>query len=785
MKKRKLRSRRKKHKKKYLFRRLIKKIKALPGEYWELDLRYHITFAIIAFSLFLTFAVYQGSVLRFRDSIVDVGTSLAHYGVFVGKKFFRRLLGYVPEINATINEIPDIDIQEYIPFSLAELERKFSSFGRYIFDSYVWDDYNEWLFEFLRKWCMALMLLIPCFMLLYMLIMKSIVKANGKPEGSFSMPYEVFCVVIKRAKEPFLKVIKYVKFVYNRGYFKWSLFLVWLVNLNVATILISAFGYYFYFISSFDIFSLFKQFLKLLLDGLIMFSGAPFIFWLVLSITLYLIWAFNKGYSELAHMHAKNCGFLKTTPYIINIKGAPGAGKTSLAVHMGLEWDNIQHRDAKDIMYSMEMLFPAFPFAAFRKVVKGHIKEHTIWCLPKCDQLVDEIEECYNRTPSPSILYGYDVDLFGYDIDTGTALINIFDAMRIYARAYFLYSNDNLIVAALPIRLDGYFKFLGGLEKWCGEFFKRSMREVKKMKKWSHILDEDIWRLGKHMDENNKFIGTFGPGIYIKPEIGKSHGNQFETEGQRRDDEECNEKNDLFHWMLKMLRHVCTVIYNTVFIRLITDEQRPQDLPANLRMMMTVVDIEDKSDLKLALPFARQIDWLYEHTYKPFIRFYEDYSTYRNDTILSVMLLKFGASLFYNIYHYIYNTFGYYELQLSMEKGSTYGESDSVKTIHVYYFLVKLGYSERFCTDSHSLFYAKEQIEAGLGIRDYPCFEDKLMTREEMDAMHDFFIEKMKISTKVADIQDERDKEYKEKKKRNTKKEKNSSDEEFEYISVF
>ena len=759
MKKRKLKGKRKKKK-----QSLLKKIKALPRRYWELDLRYHITFAIIAFSLFLTFFRYSGSVLRIIDSIRDLGTSLAHYGVFVGKKLFRRFLGYVPEINATINEIPSIDIQKYIPFSLEELERKFSLFGKYLFDSYVWRDYNKWLFTNMKRWCMSLMLLLPCIAILYGLLLKSLLKTNDLPAGAYSRPYEVFCIALKRLKAPFHEVVNYVKFVLHRSYLKWSLFLLWCVNLNVATIAISAFGYYFYFISSFDIFSVFKQIFKLILDSIIMLSGAPWWFWTLLFFGLYIWWSIKKGYDDLAHKHAMNCGFLKSTDYCINIKGAPGAGKTSLAVHMGLEWNNIQHKDALDIMFSMEMLFPAFPFAAFRLKVEEYIASHLVWCVPQLDIIVDEIEECYNRTPSPHLLYGYDADLWTYDRDTGTALISIFDAMRRYAKAYLIYSNDNLIVSALPIRIDGYFKRIGKhLEKWYGEFFKRTMREVKKVSKYSHILDEDAWRLGKKMDPDGKFAGTFCPGIWIKPEIGKSHGNQFETEGQKRDDDECNEKNDLFHWMLKMLRHVCSTIHNVVFMRVITDEQRPEDLPANLRMIMSIVAIEDKSELKLALPFARQIDWLYEHTYKPFIKFYEDYCHHRSDVVLSVFLMKLAVSGLYNLYWYIYNTFGYYELDLSVEKGSEYGKGDSVKRTHLYYFFVKLAYSERFSTDSHSMWFAKEQIEAGVGIRDYPTYQGIMQTPEEMDAQHDFFIEKMKKANQVADLQDEREREYKKK----------------------
>lgn len=782
-------------KKRFSLRKYIKKkykacrtfFRELPRRFARSDIRDYLTLNIIAFSLFLTFKRYRGSFDRVLDTIYDSLTSFVHYIFFIVKA--NKPSAELPAVNATVTEIPDVDLQEYIPFDLDDLVRKFRIFGNSLFDSYIFVDYNQMILEFLRKFVPAASLLFMALLIFFYVAKDSLLKPNDKPLGSYSRQFGAFCKVLKFLKVPFEKAKDYFKRIYDQTRVRKLIFGIWLVNLNVVSVCLSVLAWYFYFISSFDLKSFGTELVRLLYDVIIMLSGLPFFLWLVIFFAIYILWALNWGYKELAHMEAKNCGFLKTTDYIVCWYGGPGTGKTSHVVHSALEWHNIQHRDALDKMFKMEMLFPAFPFSAFRKIVNDAISCRQITCPPECDLLIDELEDVYNRTPSPSILFGYDADLFAYDRDTGVALINIFDAMRIYARAYYIYSNDNLIVSALPIRLDGYFKFLGHLEKWYGEFFKRSMREVKKIKKYSHILDEDVWRLGKHMDEDNPRIGSFGPGIWVKPEIGKSHGNQNETEGQRKDDEECNEKNDMFHWMMKMIRHVCSTVDNTVFMRVITDEQRPMDLPANVRQILSVVDIGERSDLLLALPYDLTvvIDWLYDKVYVPFVKFYEDYSYNRSDMILSVMLCKLAVSALSNMYEWLYNTFGYYEEQLTLEKGSTFGESGSVVKTHTYYFFVKLGYSERFSTDSHNQWFAKAQMAARVGLRDYPEYKDITMSPEEMDEQHDFFIEKMKAADRAYDLQEERDAERKNKKysygsgrKKPKKEEKSESDIEYQ-----
>ena len=66
-------------------------------------------------------------------------------------------------------------------------------------------------------------------------------------------------------------------------------------------------------------------------------------------------------------------------------------------------------------------------------------------------------------------------------------------------------------------------------------------------------------RLGKKLIDNNPNAGSFEFGVVLISEVGKERGNNLELRNVKKNNDETNQKNDLFNSWLKMCRHSATV----------------------------------------------------------------------------------------------------------------------------------------------------------------------------------------------------------------------------------
>ena len=454
---------------------------------------------------------------------------------------------------------------------------------------------------------------------------------------------------------------------------------------------------------------------------------------------LYFVIAVYRAYDNLRHGEAKNCGIAKDLSYCILFCGPMGLGKTAIATDIALSLNNIFKADAKDILFKYDMMFPLFKWELFEKDLEDRISSHQIYNLPCVDLFVDELERVYNRTPSVSCLYNYNFKKYHMKRDIGTVEVSLFDALREYGKAYFVYMNDNPSIANYSIRLDGYHDDSPFFKKWCGDFFVTDNTKSK----YSHIFDQDIMRLGKKVINDNPLNGSFGFGIYNNTEWGKSRLNQVNSEGIKKDSDETNQKNDLYDYLVKLCRHASVMIDNKVFFRFIADEQRPESIPASLRDVVTVIQIVDKSEIKLALPGFGFLDLIYDIVYSPMKNYYYEYRNKRGDRTVPTLLIKTVLSVFSNFYQRIYNRFGYFDVELRAESGTAYGnqgESVSGSKTYNYQLAVKKIYSSRYSTDCYSQFFEKQQLESVFGINDYPTYGSLKMTVEEMEKQHDYFL---------------------------------------------
>ena len=101
---------------------------------------------------------------------------------------------------------------------------------------------------------------------------------------------------------------------------------------------------------------------------------------------------------------------------------------------------------------------------------------------------------------------------------------------------------------------------LGNFPLWNIDLFRCSPIDSYNNSKFSHILDFDMLRLGKKVIENNKNSNAFEFGIIVITEVGKERKNTLELKETKKNDDEANQKNDLFNSWLKMARHLLNLI---------------------------------------------------------------------------------------------------------------------------------------------------------------------------------------------------------------------------------
>jgi hypothetical protein len=330
-------------------------------------------------------------------------------------------------------------------------------------------------------------------------------------------------------------------------------------------------------------------------------------------------------------------------------------------------------------------------------------------------------------------LYGYDTQRYGEYYDDNLKICHLFDVLYNYAQLYFIYViESSLIVANYSIRTDLELIDAGNFPRWAADFFPEYTNDEGSH---SHILDFDVLRLGKKVIENNPNAGSFEFGVVVISEVGKERGNNLENREMKRNTEETNQKNDLFNSWLKMCRHSATVD-NFPFIKVFTDEQRPESWGADARDLCDILYIESNGKQKLAMPFYTIEEMLTEWAFKSFISLYYMMRYIRGDTTLLIYILKIFTAWLYQRNAKIYNRFGYCLTHVAKEQGTMDGDVEKKK----YYVINKKIYSRRFTTDCFSDYFNEMAKKSNMGLNDYMEYATEKASVEELKMQNSYFI---------------------------------------------
>lgn len=697
---------------------------------------------------------YQFPWNRFLQSLKDTWESAKLWFAFCFEDIVSKI-GIEVYAEPTILDPVNLKWKDQLSFDFDLVYWKLMNYGDALVSIRNLTAFGEKLALFLFNASRFLLIGFPLFILIPILVDAYFYTPNKRGDCYESKPVKLLKLAARCLIFPFVGFLKRLREFLNLEYkdkkgrkkalpYKSLLKIFWFINLNIATIFFEFIAFYFYFVvllvvNPGMVFSgeMFVIFVKLLIDAMIMFSGAPMIFWICVGWYFFDQHRQKKGFEILRHDHAKNCGLVKELPMLNLVVGAPGTRKTTMLTALALLKAMVYRVEALDIIFKYDLMFPYYPVLKLERALQEQIDSHGCYSIPSVKQWVRKLE-------AEGEYFGYDHVTYGTEYNDGLTVKTLWDALETYCEAYFVYLVGTYIIANYSIRTDDLKdNEENAFPLWDMDPFKRDPKKIQDQSRYAHILDQDVLRLGKRIVENNPNAGSFGFGIWVHCEWGKSYPNKDGVEGLKKDSEETNQKNDGYPYSLMMGRHAQALIDNRVFNSFFFDEQRAMSVPAKHRDMVSVISILEAPGFEIEMPSFILEDMLYHWLYEPCKKIYFKIRNKRKDEFLGVYLLRHAVSGLSRYYRYYYNLFGASEMQLLLEDGTCYGQngkgSQVEPVIKTFKLQSKLIYSDRFASDSHASVFEKAQLEAGIGINDYRCYESLRKTVDEMKEEHDYF----------------------------------------------
>ena len=704
----------------------------------KIHYRHYIGIGVILLSFLATLFLYEVSTARAVDTVMDIVDSI--------KVYFATVLDGDLVIPPRMSGMPDIDLSAVLPFDVAELARRLEALPTAIFDSFNFRMYLYYSGEALTY---VLLLGVPVLALVAIgcsLFFSWLTKPHDKKEDE-PRPAETKALVRYKqlTEKPFSLIRSWCKatfeFFKKHSAYIVILSLIWLYNLNVFSILGEFLAYYFYFVATFDISSFFFYLLRLFVDLVIMFSGAPLIFWLVVGWIGLCLLREHLGYKKLEKHEKENEKFVESLPVVTLAVGWMGKGKTEQITDMGISAAIMFRRNALKDMLEIDSRFPHFNFSALIQDLRQAVEAKEIDNLLPAELWIEARRAAFEKEPSPDKIWGYDYTRYPMDFNDDLKIENIWDALRDYAKLFFIYFvQSSIIFANYSIREDFSLYDYGYLIDWDHDIFRRDARKQAAESRYCKILDDDMLRLGTKMVQDNEFVGAMQFGVIDATEIGKERGNQVTLKDVKKTDAECNELNDGFEDFLKVIRHLATIRYRCYAI-VLADEQRASSWKADGREVALVAKIKTVSELKLALPFFTFACAAYDFFRPRYDDFITEYEIARPDMCLPTYLIKSVCTFFFARHQRTINRFGYKEKLLLLQSGADGEEDENFE--HLYYVSKKKVHSERYSTDCLKGIFRRRMENCTKGFSEIPSFSGLDATPEELESMHSHFIKRI------------------------------------------
>lgn len=732
----------------------------------RINYRHYICVAITIGFLLCSIFVFPNALGRVIESGRDFGLSIAYY--------FCSLFGISYNFTPTVNEYPKIPFfspsapsvpsetpvepSAPLPSTWDGFAANWGDYWRLWSTTENFTNYLSFLGNVLEIIVMGIIIIIP-FVLLFTALFRRAMKKKNNNYNKDSRPLRAWKKVVQYTYIP-VKYWLVRTFLFIRAHKAyWITWLViWAYNFNLFTIVLEFIAFYLYFAMSFDFVNIYRQVYKLFLDLSPMFKFIPLWAWLILGLWLFHRFRKKIGYARLMHHERKNCGFINERALVSLICGTMGKGKTTALNSMCLSTEVLFRDKAFELLLECDMKFPNFPWINLENALKRAIAEHKVYNLATCRDFIRRLQVCFwlgHRSKSmykcirrhlkkaygiayKNICFDYDYDRYEMTYNDNLEVIDLWKVIEDYTQLYFIYvMTSSLIISNFSIRSDMLISDVGNFPLWNGDFFKRDSRLIDSFSRHAHILDFDTLRLGRTVVENNELRNSFEFGIVAISEIGKERLNSkvSQSRGLKAKDNETNQENDGFNDALKMARHRATVL-NFAFLKIIADEQRAASLGADARELFDIINIRERSDTVLLMPFFALEELIYGWLFRKFQNLYTEHRYNRGDNTLFMYLFKGIIARLNHYYNRTYNTFGCHVLRVQVESGALEGQYKEQK----YYISRKKDYSKRFATDCFADFFREKALTAPVGLNDLEEYQTERATWEELKKQSSYFI---------------------------------------------
>ena len=681
---------------------------------------------ITVLSIALGLTIFYKSIARLGETWVELWSSLKYY--------FCEICGIGHSIHAGVTDNSEIlEWGEVLPKTEDGFKLKTAIYFKLFFNGQNFKSFGTAVGMGVGGFARWLVLLLPLILLMIMLVKKAYSTPNVN-HNQDSKPLKAFKWMANKTYQPIKRfVLDYLDYIRENCMWKISWIVIWIINLNIASIIVAFVAYYLYFAVTFKLTTLYGQFCNLILDLELVLKQLP---WFLTGTVSWLI--FNRmrediGRQVLQHNEAKNCGFIRELPIVSMSCGSMGKKKTTQTTDMSMSQTVMFRQEAFKRLQKQDMKFPFFPWICFEKELQACMEYGRVYNLASIRTWVAQKRERYEKHGNADWqLYGYDVCRYGLYFDSALKSEYLFDVLETYAKLYFIYViESSLLVANYSIREEDILYKSDNFPMRAYSFFNPAPEYTR----FAHILDFDVLRLGKKVIANNPNAGSFEFGVVVITEIGKERANMLELKEMKKGADEANQKNDLFNAWLKMCRHSATVD-NYPFIKVFVDEQRPESWGADARDLCDILTIVNSGKPKLALPFYTIEEMLCDWAFTKFIDMYYHFRHIRGDNTLFVYLLKCIVSKIWARNERIYNRFGYSVLSIEKERGT----QDSKPEKKRYYLANYKIYRERFTTDCFSDYFNELAEKSGVGLMDYRAYASVKASVEELKLQNSYFI---------------------------------------------
>ena len=696
---------------------------------------------------FVTLGIFRffGCIGRIIESVRDCGLSVAYY--------FCEIFEIPHSITPTVNELPKIPFFDFpsqppdvptvptvpsvpLPDNWKKFKIKWSAYWRLWATKENFFGYLSAVGNVLYVLSKAIVIIVP-FVLVAWLLLRRMLKKQNNDYDKDSKPLTIFKRITAHTYIPLKTwLVGFVGFIreYKNYYIMWLC--LWALYFNAFAILIEFIAYYLYFVVSFDFHNLYRQVYKLFLDLSAAFTFIPLWAWVVVGLIVLDKFRKNIAYGVLNHFERRNRGFINARPIVYMVCGTMGKKKTTAITDMALSQEAMLRDKAFEKILENDLKFPNFPWINLENELKRAMEYHEVYNLATVRKFIAKKRERFFKLATEEKIFGYDYSRYNTFYNDNLKVTDIWETIETYSLLYFIYViQSSLLISNYSIRVDGVLSDLGNFPLWNADFFKSDSRLIDSYSRHAHIIDFDSLRLGRKVVEKNRKANSFDFGVVIITEVGKERGNSIELSEKKKKDEATNQKNDLFNSWLKMVRHSATVD-NFPFVRVITDEQRPESWGADARDLCEIVHIRESGETRLAMPFFSLAELLYGWLYNKFSGLYYEYRFNRGDNTLAMYLLKGLTAKMRDYYTGIYNRFGYCVLSVQVESGTQDGTIQDGK----YYLMSKKIYSKRFSTDCFSDFFTVKALRSPVGINDLNEYATEKATFGELAMQNSYFV---------------------------------------------